>query len=265
MTLSAVVIAKNEEANIGRCLKSIMWADEIIVVDSNSTDKTVEFAVQYGAKVFTSEWRGYGPAKRAGVARAGGQWILSLDADEQVTGLLAQEIRDIVTGPSDCAGYYINRRTNFLGRWIRHCGWYPDPVLRLFRKDSGDVNEAPVHEKVEVNGPVGKLEGEILHYSYPTLETYFEKFNRYTTMGAEEALRRGKKCRWFDLTVRPVVSFFTHFVSRQGFRDGTEGFLISVLSSAAVLVKYAKLRQLNKTDRKVTANIHAAKDRHPTR
>ncbi len=245
--LSVVIITKNEEDNIRRCLESVSWADEIILIDSESTDNTREIAREYGAKIFSPPWQGYGHAKHFGVEKARGEWILSLDADEVVSPELAEEIRQVVTDSSSPAGYYLNRRTNFLGRWIRYSGWYPDRVLRLFRKEKGNFNEAVVHEKVIVEGQTGLLRGELLHYSYPSLELYLEKFNRYTTLGAEEAFRRGKKARWFDIVIRPPIAFIKHYLSKQGFRDGWEGFIISVMSSIAVLVKYAKLRHLEKT------------------
>ena len=241
-----VIITKNEEANIERCLKSVRWADEIVVVDSHSTDRTVELAREYGAKVFTVPFAGYGPAKREAVKQATGEWMLSIDADEEVTPELAREIREVLVNPGDNDGFYVKRRTNFLGRWIYHCGWYPDPILRVFRKSRGNFNDAVVHEKVVVSGRTGRLKGELLHYSYPDLESYLQRSDRYTTLGAEVAYKKGRRCGWFDLVLRPPVSFIAHFVTRQGFRDGMEGFMVSVLSAAAVFVKYAKLRHLQK-------------------
>ncbi len=247
MALSVVMISKNEEGNIVRSLESVKWADEIILIDSQSEDRTVEIARELGAKVFSPEWKGYGPAKMEGVNRASHDWILSIDADEVVSPELAAEIKKIIAGNSEQVGYYVPRITMFLGRWIKHCGWYPDYVLRLFRKSHGNFDGAVVHEKVVVDGPTAHMTSELLHYSYVNLDDYFEKFNRYTTMGAEEAYRKGAAAGWFDLVVKPPVAFIKHFISKQGFRDGLEGFLISVLSSIAVMVKYAKLREMHKT------------------
>ncbi|MBD3401967.1 glycosyltransferase [candidate division GN15 bacterium] len=244
--LSVVIITRNEEANLGRCLESVAFADEVIVVDSDSTDRTEEISVSRGAQFVTIEWAGFGPAKQAGVDRATGEWVLSIDADEAVPADLAEEITRVIADPDSLDGYYLPRRTQFLGRWIGHCGWYPDYVLRLFRRERGRFDGAVVHEKVVVDGRVGRLKHDLLHYSYPTLEEYFVKFNRYTTMGAEQAHAAGKRAGWFAIAIKPVATFFTHYVSRQGFRDGLEGFLISTLSSAAVLVKYAKLRHLRR-------------------
>lgn len=249
MSLSVIIITKNEEHNIRRCLDSVKWADEIILIDSQSTDKTVEIAMGYGAKIYSPEWRGYGPAKQEGVKKATGEWILSIDADEEVTPELAEEIKKTLDSESNYNGYLINRHTNFLGKWINHCGWYPDYLLRLFRKESGNFNDALIHEKVEINGKTRELKAELLHYSYPNLETYLERFNRYTTLGAEAAFAKGKKARNFDIVFRPFISFIDHFITHQGFQDGLEGFIISVLSSMAVMVKYVKLRHLqNKED-----------------
>lgn len=249
--LSVVIITRNEENNLARCLQSVDWADEVIVMDSHSIDKTRQIAGEYGAKVHTCDWRGYGPAKQEGVRQARGKWILSLDADEEISSALKSDINNVISqNGSDTAGYVVPRRTRFLGRWIYHCGWYPDPVLRLFRRDRGNFNDAVVHEKVIVDGKIGHLSGEILHYSYPSLEEYFRKFNHYTTLGAEEAFRRGRTAGTMHLVVSPFISFIRHYFIRRGFLDGMEGFIISILSSCAVFVKYAKLRNMYREEKK---------------
>jgi len=242
--LSVVVITYNEEANLPRCLASVSFADELIVVDSNSTDSTREIAAEYGAIVYRYDWRGYGPAKQEGTNRATGEWILSLDADEELSSKLAGEIREVLTGDHRESAFEMPRRTQFLGRWIYHCGWYPDYVLRLFRKSAGGFNEAAVHEQIKVSGAVGRLQGEILHYCYPDLDSYFVKLNRYTTLAAREEIARGRRSSLYDLLVRPCAAFIKHYLIRRGFLDGFEGFLVSVLSSGYVLVKYAKMRDL---------------------
>lgn len=246
--LSVVIIAFNEEANIRRCLESVKWADEIVLVDSASTDQTLEIAGEYGVIVHRPDWRGFGPAKREGVAKANGDWILSIDADEEVTPELAKEIRAAVEAEAGLSGFAMPRRTQFLGRWIYHCGWYPDPVLRLFRKADGNFDEAPVHERVVLKGSVGRLKYDLLHYSYPTLDSYFTKFNRYTTLAAEAAFERGRRAGAWDITVRPLACFLKHYFLKRGFLDGLEGLIISVLSSCHVLTKYAKLRDLARRD-----------------
>jgi len=242
--LSAVIITLNEEANLPRCLESVKWADEIVVVDSESTDRTIDIAREYRAVIHRPEWRGFGPAKREGVDKAAGEWILSIDADEEVTPELADEISEALNSGSDISGYYVPRRTQFLGRWIYHCGWYPDPVLRLFRKADGNFDDSPVHEQVVVKGKTGRLKRDLLHYSYPTLDSYFDKFNRYTGMAARKAFDQGRRAGVWDITVRPLACFVKHYFLKRGFLDGLEGLIISVLSACHVLTKYAKLRDL---------------------
>lgn len=250
--LSVVLVTKNEERNLARALESVKWADEVIVLDSHSIDQTTEIARKYGARVRDIEWPGFGLAKQQAVECAAGEWILSLDADEVVTPELAHDIQSIVQGNGSISGYYLPRRTNFLGRWIYHCGWYPDYVLRLFRKSHGRFDRAVVHEKVLIEGATAHLSSDLLHYSYPSLELYFEKFNRYTSLGAEDAFREGRRAGWVDVVIRPWITFAKHYVSKQGFRDGLEGFILSALSATAVLVKYAKLRQLQRGQKEAT-------------
>ncbi|MEW6049455.1 MAG: glycosyltransferase family 2 protein [Candidatus Zixiibacteriota bacterium] len=242
--LTVMIITRNEAYNLPRCLESVGWADEVLVVDSHSTDRTREIARDFKARVIEIDWTGFGPAKGIGVRQATGDWILSVDADEVVSDELAGQIRAILNQEETFHGYFVRRRTNFLGRWIYHCGWYPDPVLRLFLKEYGQFNDAVVHEKVQLRGIAGHLSGELLHYSFPTLEHYMVKSDRYTTLGAQEAFAAGRRTRWYDLVLKPPISFFKHYVSKRGFLDGTEGFMVAVLSATAVFVKYAKLRHL---------------------
>lgn len=249
LNLSAVIITRNEESNIKRCLKSLKIADEIIIIDSGSTDKTIEVAESMGAVVYSKEWEGYGPAKKEGVSKASGKWIISLDADEELSPKLANEISKIITQENKINGYFIKRKTNFLGKWIYHCGWYPDYILRLFKKADGDFNDSFVHEKVVINGQTGRLKNEILHYSYNTVEQYFEKFDNYTSIGAKQAYDNNKKAGWFKIAIKPPVAFIKHYLIKLGFLDGLEGFIISAFSAMAVMVKYTKLRQLIKKSR----------------
>ncbi len=244
--ISVVVITKNEEKNIRRCLESVKWVDEIIIVDSQSEDDTIKIAEEYDAKIYSPLWRGYGPAKQEGVKHSSHDWILSIDADEEVSTTLANEIKAVLSQTDIADGYLIPRKTNFMGRWINHSNWYPDYVLRLFDKTKGGFNSNVVHEAVEVSGQKEYLKSDLLHYSYPTLDEYFRKFNIYTRMGAEDLLAKGKKAGFFTIFIKPVASFIKHYVLKKGFLDGIEGFLISFLSAIAVMVKYAKLRELMK-------------------
>ena len=245
--LSVVIIARNEEKNIRRCLQSVAWASEIVLVDSGSDDGTVEIAREFNVNVIDRPFTGYGPAKKEAVNNATSDWILSIDADEEVSPRLKDEITNILADENvQCAGYFVRRKTLFLGRWIKHCGWYPDYILRLFRKSHGDFNEAVVHEKVVLSGATGHLKGELLHYSYPSLEDYLRKSNWYTTLGANEAFKKGIRAGWFDIVIKPILSFISHYIVRQGFRDGLEGFMVSALSAVAVMNKYTKLRELHR-------------------
>jgi glycosyltransferase involved in cell wall biosynthesis len=246
MTISAVIITRNEEANLERCLRSLAWVDEIVVVDSGSTDRTVEIARGVHAKVLHREWCGFGPAKQYALEQATGEWILSVDADEEISATLKDEIVQAVGGAASCAGYYLPRRTQFLGRWIRHSGWYPDYVLRLFKRDGGRFTEALVHEKVEVAGTVGRLTNPILHYSYPTLEAYLRKLDHYSTLSAQRMFDAGKRSWTWGMTVKPAAAFVRKYLFQQGWRDGWEGFLIATLTATGTRLKYAKLRSLSR-------------------
>jgi len=248
--LSAVVIVKNEERNLTRCLESLQFADEIIVVDTGSTDKTPIIARELGAKVYHIEWNGFGPAKKNAVDNATGEWILSIDADEEITPVLASEITKAIGSNQDFTGYYIPRKTNFLGRWINHSRWYPDYVLRLFRKDKGQFTDSLVHEKVILHGETGKFRNYIKHYSYPDTKTFFDKLDRYSTLSAQELLKKGRKFSVFALICKTVASFCRHYITGAGFLDGLEGFIIAVLSAYGVFIRYVKLYYLEKTSHK---------------
>jgi len=245
MKLSAILITKNEEANLERCLRSVAWVDEIIVVDTDSTDATVEIARSFKAKVYSPEWKGFGPAKQYALDQAAGEWILSIDADEEVSFTLKNEIIQLLEKVPPHIGYNIPRKTQFLGRWILHSGWYPDYVLRLFRRDAGNFTSALVHEKVEVVVSTGRLHNPLMHYSYPTLEDYTRKLDQYSTLGAEEMFKAGKKWSPYYLALKPFISFWRKLIFQKGWRDGWEGFLIAYLTSTGTLLKYAKLRSLH--------------------
>jgi glycosyltransferase involved in cell wall biosynthesis len=242
--VSILVITRNEEANIAECLASAAWAREIVVVDAESTDRTVELARASNAKVFVEPWRGYAGAKQFALDRCSEPWVLWLDADERVTPELAEEIATAVVKDEPLAAYRMGRRAYFLGKWIRHCGWYPAPVARLFRRDRARFGEERVHESLRVDGPIGRLRSDLLHFTDRTLDGYFEKFNRYTTLAAEDLASRGERASMSDLLLRAPFTFFRMYVLQLGVLDGYHGFLVSALSAAYVLVKYAKLREL---------------------
>lgn len=253
-TVSTVIITKDEEANIKKCLNSVRWADEIIVVDTGSTDRTLQIAADSGARVYEIDWQGFGPSKRFGVSKASGEWILSVDADEEVTGALAAEIMKIISTDDGCSGYLIPRRTNFLGCWISHSRWYPDRVLRLFRKNKGDYSASLVHERVIIDGPVSRLKNPILHNSYPDIETCMRKFAHYSSLGAEELYKKGKKYRFSAMIFKPLAAICRHYITGAGFLDGVEGFLIASYTAFGVIAKYSRLRSLEKAGKNVKAH-----------
>jgi glycosyltransferase involved in cell wall biosynthesis len=244
--ISAIIITKNEAVNIERCLDSVKWVDEVIVVDSGSTDSTRIIAEKAGARLYDFEWNGFGPAKEFARIKASGDWILSIDADEVVTSSLAEEIKKAISNESGITGYYLPRQTNFQGKWIRHSGWWPDYVLRLFKKSSARFSDALVHETVSLDGPSERLQSILRHYSYPDLSTYMRKLDKYSSLASEKMFRNGAKCRFYHLLFKPPLVFFRHYLFKAGFLDGWEGFLIAVLSGFGTFLKYARLKTLQK-------------------
>jgi glycosyltransferase involved in cell wall biosynthesis len=246
MSLSVVVITRNEEANLARCLVSAAWADERIVVDSGSTDSTLDIARENRAKVFEESWKGYAGQKNSAILKASCDWVLSLDADEAVSPELAESVKRIISAADDkVAGYYIARRNFFLGRWIRHGGFYPDRKLRLFRRGKGEFVERAVHETIRVNGPTGTLDGDLIHQAYPTLTGYIETMNRYSSLGAEIAVEKGHTSRssvafLINTYYRPALNLTWNYIFRGGFLDGREGFLLHLYHNVYVSWKYAK-------------------------
>jgi glycosyltransferase involved in cell wall biosynthesis len=233
--------AKNEEKNLSDCLNSVKWADEIVVIDSASDDNTVEVAKRFTPKVFTHQWEGYSAAKNRAIGYAEGEWILWIDADERVTEELANEIKGVISSPdSRYAAYSIPRKANFLGRWIMHGGWYPGRVTRLFKKGLAVVSDVKVHEGLEVNGEIGKLNSDLLHYTDPDLFHYFRKFNNYTSLSSEELVRSRSKFRMLKMILNPLWLFTKMYIIKRGFLDGMQGFILAVLSSFYVFTKYAK-------------------------
>jgi glycosyltransferase involved in cell wall biosynthesis len=253
VTLSVVIITHNEEANLGRTLESVsaLVSDgkgEIIVVDSGSTDRTVEIAKSYGAKVFVEEWKGFAAQKNSALDKASGDWILSLDADEEVSAELAGDMATVVTNASKRSGFYIPRQNFFLGRWIRHGGFWPDPKLRLFRRGVARFEDRLVHEDVRLqNGVAVQLGGALLHHSYPTLSDYIEHTNRYSSLGAEMTAAKGPRgFSIVDIVIRPWATFVYNYFFRFGFLDGREGLLLHLYHATYVSWKYAKAWELGR-------------------
>jgi glycosyltransferase involved in cell wall biosynthesis len=247
MTISCIIITWNESKNIRRCLESVKWADEIVVVDSNSTDDTKKIAMEFTDKIFNLDWGGFGAAKEFAKKQARGEWILSIDADEAVTQELREEIQKVISSADPQDGYFIPRRSNFLGRWMKHGGWYPDFVLRLFKKQKGQFTSSLVHEKVIVEGRTGYLKNNLLHYTDPDLDHYLIKLNRYTTIDALQRSKEDKTSSPADLLIRPAATFIKMYLFKLGFLDGIAGLILAVSSAFHVFVKYAKLWHLGQS------------------
>ena len=242
MGLSVIVITYNEEDSIARCLDSVRWAEELVVVDAESSDATAEIARGLTPHVNVARWAGYSGAKTFALTKTTQEWILWLDADECVTQELAMEIQAIIQAESrGTSAYEVARRAFFLGKWIKHCGWYPGYVVRLFRKGSAAFTESSVHEKLTVNGRIGRLGNDLLHFTDENLFHYFAKFNRYTSLAAADVKKEGRRFSMIDLFLRPPFLFFKMYVARFGFLDGMHGLVLSLLSAASVFTKYAKL------------------------
>jgi len=265
VTLSVVIITYNEEANLARTLESVksLVADgkgEVIVVDSGSTDRTVEIAKSFGAKVFIEDWKGYAAQKNSAIDKATGDWILSLDADEELFSELPQEIAHIIFEDSFvrekepyeigllCDGFFIPRKNCFLGRWIRHGGFWPDPKLRLFRKGTARFEDRAVHEDAQLaEGKSAQLKHPLLHHSYPTLSDYIDHMNRYSSLGAEMAVAKSPRgFSLFNIVLRPLATFIYNYFFRLGFLDGREGLLLHVYHAVYVSWKYAKAWELSR-------------------
>jgi glycosyltransferase involved in cell wall biosynthesis len=259
MVLSVCIITRDEEANIVRTLESVKSiADEIIVVDSGSTDNTVALAKSCGAKVFVEEWKGFAAQKNSALAKAAGEWILSLDADEEVSPELAARIKKLLKAPQPAAafdGYMVARRNMYLNRWIRRSGYYPDRKLRLVKRERAQFEDRAVHEDMKMKGATGRLEGDLIHHAYPTLENFIAHANRYSSLGAGMVTGE-RKVRFsiIDIVVRPWVAFIYRYFFRGGFLDGREGLLVHLTHAAYVSWKYAKAWEISRHRAKDEAN-----------
>ncbi|MBU1355548.1 MAG: glycosyltransferase family 2 protein [Candidatus Edwardsbacteria bacterium] len=246
MRISATVITKNEEGNIERCLSALDFVDEIVVVDAESSDRTVELAGKFTERVYINLWPGHIQQKNHAIELAQGEWILSVDADEVITPELKQEILAAKKNHDQAIdGYHIPRRSNFIGRWITHCGWSPDYHLRLFLKSKGRFGGMNPHDIVVLKGTTAYFRQPMLHYTYPSLEIYLSRLNSYTTIAAKELKTRNKRFRLRHIILSPLATFLKMYILKAGFMDGWEGFMLCVLSSYYVLVKYLKLWELN--------------------
>lgn len=242
--VTATVITLNEAAHIEACLASLAWADEVIVVDSGSTDGTPDRARSKGARVVVKDWPGYSNQKNFAAGEAAHDWILSVDADERVTPELANEIRQLLTTEPGPSGYRIPRVTWHLGRWIRTTDWYPDPQLRLYDRRRARWKAKPVHESVAADGEVGRLANDLQHFAYRDIGHHHLTMDRYTTLAAKEMADAGRRASLFDLTIHPWAAFMRNYFLRRGIFDGIPGFIISTMNAYYVFLKFAKLRAL---------------------
>ena len=248
LALTLVVITRDAGAEFAECLASAAFAAETIVVDSGSGDHTVEIARRSGARVIEQPWLGFGPQKNFAVAQAAHDWILCLDADERVSPELAAAIRAALAAPRHTA-YTMPRRNRFLGRWLRHGEGYPDWNLRLFDRRHARWSEDAVHEHVVADGPVGRLDGDLLHASAESLDAYLAKQNRYTTLQAEALYARGERFSATRLVLSPIVRFVRFYILRAGFLDGAAGLTHIAIGCFNSFCKYAKLRALEQAER----------------
>ena len=257
-SLAVTVITLNEEANIVPCLESARFADEIVVLDSGSADRTVELARNFTDQVLTRPWEGFGPTKNLAIAAATRPWIFVLDADERITPPLRQEIIRIVQADGPLDGYRVPRRNHFCGRFIRYLGWYPDYSIRLFRKSKGRFSDREVHESVEINGRVGTLHHPMLHYTYKSISDFVLRMDRYSTLAAQELVRRGKRPLPGELLWRPVLTFLRLYILKKGFLAGRDGYTLAFLYSTYNFLKYYKFRE----SRQESAHVGVPQDEH---
>lgn len=245
--LSVIIITYNESSNIARCIQSVKsLAAEVIVVDSNSTDDTEAIARSLGAKVLQRAFTGYADQKNYATAMAANDWILSLDADEELTQALSQSIRSVLASPVHSI-YKMPRLTNYCGQWIKHAGWYPDWQMRLYNRTSGSWANKKVHEhwqSADGNASMGILKGDLLHYSFTSIAQHIQKIDRYSELAARDAFEKGRRASLFKVLFSPFWNFFSSYIIKLGFLDGYYGYVVCKLSAYGTFQKYARTRQL---------------------
>lgn len=243
MKVSVAIITRDAAADLDRCLGALGFADEIVVLDQGSTDDTAAVCVRHGAALHQGRWEGFGRTKQRAVALCRNRWVLSIDTDEVVTPELAAAITALPDAPAEAA-FTINRLSRFLGRWIRHSGWHPEHVVRLFDRERAGFDDKTVHEAVQARGPVGRLPGLVHHYTYESMEQYIDKINRYTTLAAAELHAAGRRSTPLGAALRAQAAFWRKWVLQRGVLDGGPGLVLSLASAFTVLAKYVKLWRL---------------------
>lgn len=243
--LSAAVITKDEEDKIGDCLDSLSFTDEIVVVDSGSTDRTVEIARAKGAKVVHNDWEGHIQQKNFAIVQTRGEWVLSVDADERVSARLRAEILKKLENP-DADGYAVPRLVYYINRWIRHCGWYPARKTRLFRRDKGRWTGENPHDRLDVDGKVKNLDGDLYHLSFDNISDHLRTIDRFTEIAARERVAKGARAGLFAIALRPPATFIKMYFLKLGFLDGVPGLIVSALSAYHVFCKYMRISEMNR-------------------
>lgn len=248
MTIAAIVITKNEERNIGACLRSLRWVHDLIVVDACSTDHTVEIVREYTPRVFIRSWPGFGPQKNYGLDQATADWVLIVDADERVTDALRAEIQQVIEAdrPADLVGYEIPRRNFFYGRWIEGGGMYPDYQLRLFRRTAGRYDDVLLHERLQLRGRIARLKSALDHHSMSSIGAHVKKMMRYTTLGAQEKMKVRSRVTAMNLAGNHLGTILRTFFMRGGYRDGIHGVIVALFAGMHTFVKYAKAWEMTR-------------------
>ncbi len=248
--VTAIIPCKNEEANIAEAIQSVSWADEILVVDSYSTDRTVAIAKQSGAKVLQRPFDTHARQKNWAINNATHNWIFILDADERVPVALTVEIKNLLQKHEKAeVAYWIRRQNYFMGKPVRYSGWQYDKVIRLFRRDKCRYPEVQVHEEISATGPVGTLQNKLVHHTYRGLRQYLEKWDYYTWLSAKDRGHKTSRVTLYHLAIKPIIRFFRHYIWFQGFLDGKVGFIISYMAAVSVFMRYLKLWRLQEGEK----------------
>lgn len=249
--LSVVIIVLNEAHRIEPVLKSVKWADEIVIIDAFSTDNTEEICRRYTDRIYKYPWEGYYKQRMRSIEHASYPWIFSIDADEIVSDELKNEILAVISDKNSKNGYYVPRKTHYIGRWIEHSGWFPDYQLRLFRAEDSFIEPRLVHEGFSVHGEVGHLKGILFHYSIDTIKQHVEKINHYTSLDCPQKIQRlgNKKVRWYNLVFNPFFKFIRMYFSNKGYKDGFQGFILAILSAFSTQLLYIKVWEAQNNQR----------------
>lgn len=257
-SISAFIVCMNEQKHIAACIESVSFCDEILVIDSFSTDETVEIASRLGARVLQHAWPGYAPQKQYGLDHCTHEWVINLDADERVSPELRESILKVLReaherkvrrgsapeDPAEICGYYMNRVVFYLGRWWRRGGWYPEYRLRFFRRSKVVWGGVEPHERPEISGPTAQIDGELYHYTYENMDAQFARLGKFSSIAALEDFKVGKRSTWGSLIFSPFMRFLKFYLFKKGFREGVAGFIVAVAEGYYTFMKYAKLWEL---------------------